>query len=69
MSTYSLTNTNIEIIRETIGEFLDSAKVDRKDALRIKFATEETLLNYQEYFGEALEVTLECHKRYGRPRV
>ncbi|MBQ5672861.1 MAG: hypothetical protein IIV46_01455, partial [Phascolarctobacterium sp.] len=69
MSTYSLTNTNIDIISETIGEFLDSAKVDRKDALRIKFATEETLLNYQEYFGEVQEVTLECHKRFGRPRV
>ena len=69
MSTYSLTNTNIDIISEAIGEFLDSAKVDRKDALRIKFATEETLLNYQEYFGEAQEVTLECHKRFGRPRV
>ena len=69
MSTYSLTNTNIDIISETIDEFLDSAKVDRKDALRIKFATDEILLNYQEYFGEVQEVTLECHKRFGRPRV
>ncbi len=69
MKNYALTNLNIDIISEDIGVFLDKCKVDRKDAMRIKLAAEETLLHYQDRLGEEQEVTLDCHKRLGRPRV
>ena len=52
MVTYLLTNSNIDIISDEIGAFLDKCKVDRKDAMRIKLAAEETLIQYQERFGE-----------------
>ena len=56
MSNYLLSNSNIDIISDEIGAFLDKCKVDRKDAMRIKFAAEEILLNYQERFGEEQEI-------------
>ena len=69
MANYLLSNLNIDIISEEIGEFLNKCKVDRKDAMRIKLVAEETLLNYQEQFGEEQVVVFECGKRFGRPRV
>ena len=69
MANYLLSNLNIDIISEEIGEFLNKCKVDRKDAMRIKLAAEGTLLNYQEQFGEEQAVAFECGKRFGRPRI
>ena len=47
MMNYLLKNSNIDIISYEIGAFLDKCKVDRKDAMRIKLAVEETLIHYQ----------------------
>ena len=69
MANYLLSNLNIDLISEELGEFLNKCKVDRKDAMRIKLVAEETLLNYQEQFGEEQVVVFECGKRFGRPRV
>ena len=54
MSNYLLSNLNIDIISDEIGAFLDKCKVDRKDAMRIKLAAEETLIRNQERFGEQI---------------
>ena len=69
MMNYLLTNLNIGAISDEIGEFLDKCKVDRKDAMRIKLAVEETLLHYQEEFGEEQKVVVNCRKRLGRARI
>ena len=69
MNKYLLTNANVDIISDEIGAFLDKCNVNRKDAMRIKLAAEETLLSYQEYFGEEKEISLVCRKRLGRPRI
>lgn len=69
MTNYTLSNVNIDYISEAIGEFLDQFKIDRKDALRIKLAAEEILLNYQEQFGEEQVVSMDCRKRFGRIRI
>ncbi|MBR1976433.1 MAG: hypothetical protein IKA21_04430, partial [Phascolarctobacterium sp.] len=69
MNKYLLTNSNIDIISDEIGAFLDKCKVDRKDSMRIKLAVEETLLSYQERFGEDKEISLVSRKRLGRPRI
>ena len=47
MASYLLTNSNIDIISDEIGAFLDKCKVERKDAMRIKLAAEETLIRNQ----------------------
>ena len=69
MANYLLSNLNIDVISDEIGAFLEKCKVDRKDAMRIKLAVEETLLHYQEEFGEEQKVIVNCRKRLGRPRV
>ena len=69
MASYLLTNSNIDIISDEIGDFLDKCKVERKDAMRIKLAAEETLIRNQERFGEEQKVIVNCRKRLGRPRV
>ena len=45
MNKYLLTNANVDIISDEIGAFLDKCNVNRKDAMRIKLAAEETLLS------------------------
>ena len=69
MSNYLLSNSNIDIISTEISAFLEKCKVERKDAMRIKLAAEETLIRNQERFGEEQEVVLVCRKRFGRPRI
>jgi Na+/H+-dicarboxylate symporter len=69
MNKYVLTNSNIDIISEEISAFLDKCKVDTKDSIRIKLAVEETLLHYQEEFGEEQKVVVDCSKFFGRPRI
>ena len=66
---YVLTNVNIDIISDEIAAFLDKCNVDIKDAMRIKLAVEETLLHYQEEFGEEQKVFINCRKRLGRSRI
>ena len=66
---YVLTNVNIDIISDEIAAFLDKCNVDIKDAMRIKLAVEETLLHYQEEFGEEQKVIINCRKRLGRSRI
>ena len=51
MSNYLLSNSNIDIISTEISAFLEKCKVERKDAMRIKLAAEETLIRNQERFG------------------
>ncbi|MBQ5600962.1 MAG: hypothetical protein IIU79_03345, partial [Phascolarctobacterium sp.] len=69
MNKYLLTNLNIDIISDGIGAFLDKCNVDSKDTMRIKLAVEETLLHYQEEFGEEQKVFIDCRKRFGRSRI
>ena len=69
MNKYLLTNLNIDIISHEISAFLDKCNVDSKDTMRIKLAVEETLLHYQEEFGEEQKVLIDCRKRFGRSRI
>ena len=69
MNKYLLTNLNIDIISHEISAFLDKCNVDSKGTMRIKLAVEETLLHYQEEFGEEQKVIINCRKRLGRSRI
>ena len=64
-----LTNENIESVIERIQKFFESLDVSRKDKVRISLLIEETLLRYQEKFGEDHEFKLVIRKWLGTPKV
>ena len=63
MQQYLFTNSSIDLACAEVGRFLESAKVDRREALRIKLTLEEVLLKYQSRFGEEAAFRLRCVKR------
>ena len=65
---YDLTGPGIDEAGEAAYEFLTAAKVERKDALRVRLALEEALLRYRDE-GTAGEFTLRCRWRFRAPRV
>lgn len=69
MNKFKITNNNIELASETSQEFLRKNKVDPNDVLRTVLALENTLLNYQDAFGENAECDLKCIHRFGRLRI
>ena len=62
-------NTNIDLACEEVGNFLVSAGVERREALRIKLTLEEALLQYQEKFGTDAGFSLRLVKRLSSLRV
>ena len=64
-----LTNKNIDETVEKIGNFFDSAKVSRKDKIKICLMIEESLLRYQEKFGEDYNFSLVTKKWFGTPKI
>ena len=63
MQQHLFTNSSIDLACAEVGRFLESAKVDRREALRIKLTLEEVLLKYQSRFGEKAAFRLRCVKR------
>ncbi len=65
---YDLTGAGIDDAGEAAYSFLTSAKVERKNALRVRLALEEALLRYRD--EETAEgFTLRCRRRFRAPRV
>lgn len=64
-----LSNQNIAHVMEKIEQFFDSTGVPRKDKLKICVLLEESLLRYQETFGETQEFEFLTRKWFGTPRV
>ena len=62
-------NTNIDLACEHVGNFLVSAGVERREALRVKLTLEEALLQYQEKFGTDAGFSLRLVKRLSSLRV
>ena len=69
MEIFNFSNSNIDLACETVGGFLARSGVDRREALRIKLAFEEVLLEYQAGFGEETTYKLKCTKRLSAIRV
>ncbi len=51
------------------GDFFADSYVESKDVLRIKLATEEILIAFQQELGEKALLELYLEKRFGTPRV
>lgn len=54
---------------EEIEKFFDSTNATHKDKLKICVLIEESLLRYQETFGEEQEFTFITRKWFGTPRI
>ena len=64
-----LNNQNIAHVMEEIEKIFDSTNVTHKDKLKISLLIEESLLCYQETFGEEQEFTFITRKWFGTPRI
>ena len=69
MEQYIFSNSNIDLACEQVGKFLDSAGVERREALRIKLTFEEVLLEYQSKFGYEAAFNLRLVKRFSSIKV
>ena len=69
MEQFDFSNSNIDLACESVGEFLASVGVDRREALRQRLTLEEVLLEYQAKFGEGATYKLKCTKRLSAIRV
>ena len=64
-----LNNQDINDAIEKIQKFFESLNVPRKDKIRLSLLLEETLLRYQEKFGEDHNFKLVIRKWFGTPKV
>ena len=61
----NLSNQNIAQAVEDVLEFFDKTGVSDKDKIKIRLVIEESLLRWQEHFGEQKNFQLQKHKRFG----
>ena len=64
-----LNNENIDKTVEDIRKFFERAKVSKRDLLKINLIAEESLLRWQENFGEEQEFSLKTRYLFGTPKV
>lgn len=64
-----LSNRNIAGVMETVERFFDSVNASQQDKLKICILLEESLLRYQEKFGEGHEFKFVIRKWFGTPRI
>ncbi len=64
-----LTNKSIAKTVEKIEKFFESANVSKKDKIKICLMIEESLLRYQEKFGEDKNFELVTRKWFGTPKI
>ena len=64
-----LSNKNIDAAIATVEKFFDAVKVPRKDKLKLCLILEESLLRYQEKFGEDYEFKFFVRKWFGTPKI
>lgn len=65
----NLNNKNIDIAVENIQKFFESVNVSNKDKIKLCFLFEESLLRYQEKFGEDIDFEFITKKWLGTPKV
>lgn len=64
-----LTNANIGKSVEEIINFFENAAISKNDKLKINLIVEESLLRFQEKFGEDKEFTVKTRQWFGVPKV
>ncbi len=66
---FELTASGIDHSVEQTAELLAKEKIDPKDALRLRFMLEETMLQYRDAFSETAEASLRSSRFFGAFRV
>ena len=66
---FQLSAEEIDQIMEELTTILSDEPIDRKEALRLRFVLEETLLCYRDTCSEKAEATLRFSRSYGAFRV
>lgn len=69
MEKLSFSYLNIDKCSEDAEVFLNKAKVDRRETLRIKLMLEEVLLRYRDKFGEDTQYIFRCVKKFFSQRI
>ena len=59
----------IDRITEELMKILSDEPIDRKDALRLRFILEETLLNYMDFCPEGTAASLRFSHSFGMIRI
>lgn len=67
--TSTLSNENINSACESLENILSNLKIDRKTAIKSRFAFEEVLLKYQKEFGEQQEFEWREEKKFGKQNI
>lgn len=65
----NLSNRNIAQALEDVQEFFSRTGVSDKDKVKIQLVVEESLLRWQEHFGEQKDFQLQKHKWFGAPSI
>ena len=64
-----LNNSNIDKTVADIQNFFERAEISKRDRIKINLIAEETLLRFQEKFGETQEFTIKTRQCFGTPKV
>ena len=66
---YPLTNESINCGCEQIRSFIESAEISNADRIKIPLLIEETLLQYQERFGDGIDFSLNLYTILGAYKI
>ena len=66
---FELTAEEIDRLVDTTADILSNEKIDQKDALRLRFILEETILKYRDALSEKAEASLRFSRFFGTFRV
>ena len=66
---FELTAENIDHYVDETAQLLSKESIDQKDALRLRFILEETILNYRDALSEKAEASLRFSRFFGAFRV
>ncbi len=66
---FILSSEAIDQLSESVAEFLENLKIERKNALRMRLALEEVLLYWLKVFPDGKECAFVCSSRFGRPYI
>ena len=66
---FELTPAEIDHYVEETAELISKEKIDKKDALRLRFVLEETILNYRDALSEKAVASLRFSRFFGAFRV
>lgn len=69
MDILKLTNENIDLMSEKVGEMYERAGSSKKEIMRARLLLEESLIKYQKHFGEETEFYVRQYSLLGQSRL